>query len=314
MDLQYFEFFTDVKNYNLGVRKPKFNNFDVTYYTKQYGLIPKKSIFIIPESNCLKFFPPHIWNMYGIVLMRLGYKVFFNTKQKGVYNGEEIFLPLDEIYGFVEFCEFVIAIQTGLFDFICQAKSRFVVFCPEEWQAIPTVYQVDNSDEHIRYIDITKRDSLVFMNQTHLEYPELPEFQLFFEQRQTRDREMWVARHDPVLNLHNTFHRLTGIPYWRNCGNLVMFGCGKQGEFALKIAKLIGRNVSYFCDNNHELWGKIIGGVQVISPQELLKIEDVNVVITTPKYHDEIKKQLFGMGIEAINANKVSDEYKKIVN
>jgi hypothetical protein len=84
--------------------------------------------------------------------------------------------------------------------------------------------------------------------------------------------------------------------------NIVLFGCGADGRRTLTVLQTAGIRVCRFCDSDARLWGAKIGGVEVISPQELQAMRDKTVIITSGKYRDEIEAQLIEMGITALNA------------
>ena len=85
----------------------------------------------------------------------------------------------------------------------------------------------------------------------------------------------------------------------KNKENVVLFGSGADGRHILMILKDIGVKVHSFCDNNSELWGTFVDSVPIISPNELLK-DNNTIIITSSKYHSEIKKQLEKLGLHAV--------------
>jgi hypothetical protein len=87
-----------------------------------------------------------------------------------------------------------------------------------------------------------------------------------------------------------------------NKANIVLFGGGVDGRLALAGLRIAGMRVRWFCDSDPRLWGAKLNGVEVISPQELRDKRDTVVVITSRRFHSEIKAQLAEMGIKAVNA------------
>lgn len=75
----------------------------------------------------------------------------------------------------------------------------------------------------------------------------------------------------------------------------ILFGAGLYGRIALE--KYGKENVAFFVDNNSDLFGNRIDGIQIIDIDQLLKIyQDYEVVITT-KYTRKIAEQLLAKGI-----------------
>ena len=85
--------------------------------------------------------------------------------------------------------------------------------------------------------------------------------------------------------------------------DIILFGCGDDGRRALDILRILELKVRCFCDSNPLIWGQSIDGVDVISPKELQKKRGITVIITSSKYHNEIRAQLDDMGIVAVNGN-----------
>jgi UDP-N-acetylmuramoylalanine-D-glutamate ligase len=79
--------------------------------------------------------------------------------------------------------------------------------------------------------------------------------------------------------------------------NIALFGCGADGRRILAILRETGISVRWFCDNNSQLWGSRVEGVEVVSPQKLRELETV-VLIASSKYRDAIRAQLAEMGIK----------------
>lgn len=85
---------------------------------------------------------------------------------------------------------------------------------------------------------------------------------------------------------------------------IVLYGAGRMGEFSLQYWKDDERFIG-FCSGTKEQWENGYLGYPVISPEELLSRKDLNVVISTTIYYDEImeilqdggypKSQIFNM-------------------
>ena len=81
---------------------------------------------------------------------------------------------------------------------------------------------------------------------------------------------------------------------------IICFGCGDYGRRVLEYLGCFMVKDIVFSDNNSEKWGKMFGGYPVIKPEkiiELIKGDDTKIIISTPKYHSEIVRQLRNMGV-----------------
>lgn len=77
---------------------------------------------------------------------------------------------------------------------------------------------------------------------------------------------------------------------------ICIFGCGKLGRDMLKLWHCFGKQPEFMCDNNSELWGTTLDGVQVISPSELRSWKYEKIIITSSA-NEEIEEQLHALGI-----------------
>ena len=80
-------------------------------------------------------------------------------------------------------------------------------------------------------------------------------------------------------------------------GKNIVFGGGFAGYQIIEVLKCFNISVDAICDNNSLLWGTIRYGVQVISPNELAKLSDANVVVGVNSGVQEITEQLKNLGI-----------------
>ena len=76
----------------------------------------------------------------------------------------------------------------------------------------------------------------------------------------------------------------------------ILFGAGLYGRMALQ--KYGKDNIAFFVDNNRSLWGKKCDDIDILSPAEILKYENVYEIIITTKFKERIVEQLINMGIE----------------
>ncbi|GIO86588.1 hypothetical protein J25TS5_35200 [Paenibacillus faecis] len=77
---------------------------------------------------------------------------------------------------------------------------------------------------------------------------------------------------------------------------IVLFGASVAGSSSLEKLREFGVNVSYFCDNSSDKWNTMFCGLEVISPSELLALDDA-VIFVTSMYAKEIAQQLSGLGL-----------------
>ncbi|SHJ39577.1 methyltransferase, FkbM family [Clostridium cavendishii DSM 21758] len=83
--------------------------------------------------------------------------------------------------------------------------------------------------------------------------------------------------------------------------NICIFG---TGEFFDDCFGHPGFDFQYVCDNDESKWGKTFKGKLCISPNELMKIEDVVVLIMVGNY-PPISKQLDELGIENYSCDEI---------
>lgn len=78
---------------------------------------------------------------------------------------------------------------------------------------------------------------------------------------------------------------------------IVLFGAGCTSEFIVDQMHSLGICPKYFCDNDAAKKGKEIAGLEVLSPEDLQKMQNGYYYITTQLYFREIKQQLLDLGI-----------------
>ncbi|SMP52570.1 class I SAM-dependent methyltransferase [Anoxynatronum buryatiense] len=76
----------------------------------------------------------------------------------------------------------------------------------------------------------------------------------------------------------------------------ILFGASKQGEHAYDRLKSCYKIIA-FCDSDKTKWGKKFCGVQVISPKELIRYNEADIIITS-SYYREIQSLLDLMGFD----------------
>lgn len=67
---------------------------------------------------------------------------------------------------------------------------------------------------------------------------------------------------------------------WWKKKTIILFGCGSGLESTRDDLRIYDTAIKYLCDNNPAKHGKIIDGLEVISPDRLSEIKDVFVIIT----------------------------------
>lgn len=75
---------------------------------------------------------------------------------------------------------------------------------------------------------------------------------------------------------------------------IALFGAGAFGRQVLSQLRELGLNVCRFYDNNSARWGETVDGVIIDPPESNGRL---SYLLVTSLYYDEIKKQLFGMGL-----------------
>jgi predicted aldo/keto reductase-like oxidoreductase len=103
--------------------------------------------------------------------------------------------------------------------------------------------------------------------------------------------------HKEAVRLYIQSYIATDIESLSGKENITLFGCGIDGCRILASLREFGINVRWFCDNNSQLWGSMVEGVEVVSPQKLRELDAI-VLIASSKYRDEIRAQLAEMGVE----------------
>lgn len=92
---------------------------------------------------------------------------------------------------------------------------------------------------------------------------------------------------------------------WKN----IFWGAGKIGQDVLDFWKRHQISPNFFGDNNKKLWGKEIGKVKVLSPQEIYSLKDIKIFITC-QFYDEILNQLLDNGIPKENIVRADAVYR----
>ena len=78
---------------------------------------------------------------------------------------------------------------------------------------------------------------------------------------------------------------------------IILFGAGCTSEFIVEQMHSLGIYPKYFCDNDRTKAGKEVAGLEVLSPEDLQKMQAGYYYITTQLYYREIKQQLLALRI-----------------
>lgn len=77
--------------------------------------------------------------------------------------------------------------------------------------------------------------------------------------------------------------------------DIVIFGASTLGIEAYKLLKN-NYNIIYYCDNDSQKWGGSLNGIEIISPNDLIKLNNASVVVAS-MYYKEILPELKKLGI-----------------
>nr|WP_296480262.1 glycosyltransferase [uncultured Acetatifactor sp.] len=102
----------------------------------------------------------------------------------------------------------------------------------------------------------------------------------------------WYKKKNKVEKEQNTLLNKVGQE------KAIIFGCGHYGRECLLFCDNYNVSIAAFSDNNSGLWGENHFGYAVCNPMELhSNYPDTKILIATPKYEKEIRKQLVEIGI-----------------
>lgn len=77
-----------------------------------------------------------------------------------------------------------------------------------------------------------------------------------------------------------------------NGRKLVMFGAGERSSAVVSTLRENGIEPYCICDNDISKWGKRVGGVKIVSPDEVEGKEIFYIASVVPYFYEEIKRQL----------------------
>lgn len=76
---------------------------------------------------------------------------------------------------------------------------------------------------------------------------------------------------------------------------LILYGAGAIGHSAAQVLSHYGVEVTCFCDKNKS--GSEESGLPIISPQEIKKYPNANIIVCSVNYRDEIVRDLSDLGV-----------------
>lgn len=93
---------------------------------------------------------------------------------------------------------------------------------------------------------------------------------------------------------------LFGLPEKLNGKKCLIWGAGKYGQNTYRILSERKVKIIGFVDNSSQLWGKTLENIYVIEPQTIKeKYTQETIILAVKNHRDEIKEQLFNMGISS---------------
>lgn len=66
---------------------------------------------------------------------------------------------------------------------------------------------------------------------------------------------------------------------------IVIYGAGKDGSVVSDLLITAGYDVRYFADSNRKLKGGIINGLEILSPEDLLELDEIYVIVIAASSH-----------------------------
>lgn len=96
----------------------------------QKGIVEGKTVVIAPEANSVTKLGTWLWNRIIEELVKKGYTVLVNTKEKESYCAPHYYCAYEESVPLLEYAGHFIGLRSGLCDIISSAKCQKVVIYP----------------------------------------------------------------------------------------------------------------------------------------------------------------------------------------
>lgn len=96
---------------------------------------------------------------------------------------------------------------------------------------------------------------------------------------------------------------------------VILFGAGNKLRDTIKYLDLFHVKIQAICDNDSQKWGKVQCGYKIISSEAISKISYDYIIISNITYCEQIKKQLYLLGIKRVlplYANRLTKNEKKL--
>ncbi|SOB91174.1 lipopolysaccharide biosynthesis glycosyltransferase [Ureibacillus xyleni] len=165
-----------------------------------------------------------------------------------------------------------------------------------EWKRIPLEWNLVKGI-WIDYQEYCKRYSKVYID-TIIEKPNIIHFT-------TPSKPWhWLCDH-PYKEKYFYYLNITGLSYVKypelsylnSKNNIYIFGSGKAGQETLKILEKQNTKIKGFYDNNVDLWGISVNGIEVYDPKKC-KSGPNDFIIIASMYYKDISKQLKNYGLK----------------
>ncbi|MCD8372235.1 MAG: hypothetical protein LUD27_02915, partial [Clostridia bacterium] len=142
------------------VKKPIFDPIDEQNYIRKFGIIPGKTVFVIPFSNAIEPIPVYFWNFCAELFKMIGLSVIFNVPKdkERLFCAKSVYVPIKDSIGFADLCGYVFGMRCGFFDVISSSSAQMTIFSTKFFAPLDKVFNIKNDDNRIRTIFIDKGD------------------------------------------------------------------------------------------------------------------------------------------------------------
>lgn len=143
-----------------GLREPHVKEIDEEFYMSTYGIVPGKTVLVVPHSNAVQSFPNWFWNCAIDIFKAIGYKVVVNVAEKSAseFNATVALVPLSDAVGVANLCGMVFGVRTGFFDVISSAYAKMIIYSTKFYKPLDSLYNISNENNRIRTYFYADRD------------------------------------------------------------------------------------------------------------------------------------------------------------